>query len=339
MTNAAQAPDLPGVTIDWQAYPPVIGARDTALRTDTEAAARWLVAHRAAIEDVLLSRGVVTFRGFALETAEDFGTFMQAFEPHAAGYTGGASPRSVVSGNVMESTQAPPDREILLHQEMVYARDFPPRIAFFCEVPPKTGGETLVGDMRRFTREVDPALFAKIKQRGLRYVRRFRNANWNPGHPDLEVLQRSWNDAFGTDDMAQAQAKCEASGSECEWDEHGLAASFRTKGFEQHPITGEEVWFNAISAFDLNRVSVGERFAALYERHYGKEHPWPQGVTYADGEPISEEDIHSLYPLMADVTVAPRWERGDVHLLDNILTGHGRATFSGERKIRVMLLG
>src|SRR5690606_328834 len=140
-------------------------------------------------------------------------------------------------------------------------RDFPRRIAFFCEVAPQEGGETLIGDMRRFTREVDPALFAKIKQRGLRYVRRFRNSEWDPGHPDLAVLQRNWVDAFGTDDRAEAQKRCEASGSHCEWDEHGLAASFETKGFEYHPVTGEEVWFNAISAFALNEVSVGPRFA------------------------------------------------------------------------------
>lgn len=331
--------ELTGVAVDTASYPPLVEARDDALRTDTAASAAWLAANKPQIEALLLEHGVITFRGFCLNTAEDFDSFLSCFPSHGAGYAGGTSPRGKVAGRVMESTQAPPDREILLHQEMAYTRDFPKRLAFFCELPPLSGGETLIGDMRRFTREVDPEFFAKVKRLGVRYVRRFRNPDWKPGHPDLDVLHRSWVDAFGADDRDAAQAACAATGSACEWTDYGLEASFVTKGFEVHPVTGEEVWFNVIPAFDLNAVSQGARFQQLHEEYYGESHPWPQGVTFGDNSPFTREEIEALYPVLERVTVAPRWQRGDVQLLDNILTGHGRATFTGPRTVRVMLLG
>lgn len=329
---------LHGTDFNGDAYPPIVQARASELQENPQAAASWIADHKPSIEQMLQRFGVVTFRGFALHSAGDFDTFLSSFEGHGAGYAGGTSPRGAVSGRVMQSTQAPADREILLHQEMAYTRDFPKRLAFFCEVAPESGGETLIGDMRRFTREVPQAFFDRVKQLGVRYVRRFRNPDWTPGHPDLDVLHRSWADAFGTESREKAEAACLATGSDCEWTPHGLEASFVTKGFEIHPQTGEEVWFNVIPAFDLNAVSQGKRFQELHEEFYGTKHPWPQAVTFGDGSPITADEIAALYPVMNAVTTAPKWQKGDVQLLDNILTGHGRATFSGQRLVRVMLL-
>lgn len=329
---------LQGVRFDESTYPPIIDAQTSDLRSDAAAAERWLARNKPRIEQVLLAFGVITFRGFGLRGASDFDRFLSAFAAHGAGYAGGTSPRAAVSGRVMQSTQAPPDREILLHQEMAYTRDFPKRLAFFCEVAPESGGETLIGDMRKFTRAVPGPLFEKVKRLGVRYVRRFRNPDWMPGHPDLDVLHRSWVDAFGSERHEEALAACLATGSGCTWTAHGLEASFVTKGYEIHPHTGEEVWFNVIPAFDLNAVSQGRRFQALHEEFYGTRHPWPQAVTFGDGSAIAAEEIAALYPVMDAVMAAPKWQPGDVILLDNILTAHGRATFRGERLVRVMLL-
>ncbi|WP_198046094.1 TauD/TfdA family dioxygenase [Novosphingobium aquimarinum] len=329
---------LRDVDFDEAVYPPVVTARAKALREDPASASSWTTNHKPVIELILLRFGVVTFRGFGLRAARDFDAFLSSFEGHGAGYAGGTSPRGAVSGRVMQSTQAPPDREILLHQEMAYTRDFPKRLAFFCEVPPESGGETLIGDMRRFTREVPNAFFDRVKRLGVRYVRRFRHPDWMPGHPDLDLLHRSWADAFGSESREEAEAACLATGSDCVWTPHGLEASFVTKGYEIHPQTGEEIWFNVIPAFDLNAVSQGQRFQALHEEFYGTEHPWPQAVMFGDGSEISPQEIAALYPVMNAATTAPKWQHGDVQLLDNILTGHGRATFTGQRLVRVMLL-
>ncbi|OCC23717.1 hypothetical protein MB02_11205 [Croceicoccus estronivorus] len=329
---------IPGVDIDLGSYPPVVLAKAVSLKSDPLETAKWLAQAKPEIEHLLVKSGVVTFRDFALSNASQFDNFLSCFDGHRAGYAGGTSPRSKVAGRVMQSTQAPPDREILLHQEMAYTRDFPGRLAFFCEIPPRSGGETLIGDMRKFTAEVPKAFFDKVKKLGVRYVRRFRNPDWKPGHLDLDVLHRSWVDAFGSESREDAEAACRATGSDCTWTEHGMEASFTTPGYVTHPVTGEEIWFNVIPAFDLNAVSQGKRFQDLHEQYYGAAHPWPQAVTFGDGTEFLREEIEALYPIVDSVTTAPKWQRGDVQLLDNILTGHGRATFTGQRCVRVMLL-
>lgn len=329
---------LPGANVARDTYPAMVSAIAPDLQTSSAAAAAWLAANRPAIDRLLLDSGAIIFRDFALPTAADFSAFIGAFDALKTGYAGGTSPRAVVTGQVMEATVAPPEREILLHQEMAYARDFPGKIAFYCEVPAQTGGETLVGNMRELTRQVDPALMQRIRERGVRHTRFFRNPDWYPGTDDLAVLHRTWHDAFSTTDRAEGERACIASGSECRWTKTGMQASIFSPGVVTHPATGEEIWFNQFPALNIDLRSVGRVYFEQYQRHYGADDPYPYEVTYGDGRRFTPEDTASLYAILDRVTSAPRWQAGDVMLLDNILAGHGRAAFTGERKVRVALL-
>jgi Taurine catabolism dioxygenase TauD, TfdA family len=41
---------------------------------------------------------------------------------------------------------------------------------------------------------------------------------------------------------------------------------------------------------------------------------------------------------LAAATIAPGWHAGDVLLIDNIYTGHGRTPFTGHRDVQVALV-
>jgi hypothetical protein len=63
----------------------------------------------------------------------------------------------------------------------------------------------------------------------------------------------------------------------------------------------------------------------------------PSHAYYGDGSSIHESVIEAILDAYNRVAVPVEWEAGDVLMLDNILTAHGRAAFVGERKILVAM--
>src|SRR4051812_34934604 len=81
--------------------------------------------------------GVILFRGFTVETPEQFATIVEALSPgrRLGEYRGGASPRSSLSAGalpVYNSTEYPPHVPLSLHNELSYSDAYPDRIYFFC---------------------------------------------------------------------------------------------------------------------------------------------------------------------------------------------------------------
>src|SRR6185436_13242198 len=95
-----------------------------------------------------------------------------------------------------------------------------------------------------------------------------------------------------------------------------------------HAITGQSVWFNQIATQHANRTGMGDRWAAFEAQYRGR--PKPYDVLFGDGEPIPEEEVLAIYPLLESVTVAFPWQAGDVMLVDNVNTAHGRNPYAGE---------
>ncbi|RYE61884.1 MAG: hypothetical protein EOO82_00920 [Oxalobacteraceae bacterium] len=321
-----------------RSYPLCIQPLSPSLRLDVNAAANWVAENKQNLEALLVKVGAVLFRGFPVETSSDFDAFLAAFPGHDQGYVGGTSQRGKVTGRVMESTVAPPDRVIPIHQEMAYSLSFPQKLAFFCEVPSPIGGETPICDMRELTAKMPRRLHDNVHSRGLKYWRHFRNADYAIGIEELDIVHRTWQQAFQTDDAGAVERQILLMGSEFEWCETGIIISNSTQGFVVHPRTGEEIWFNSIGGYGFSEQVIGKRLADLYQQHYTTGRPMPFGVRYGDGESIDPKDIEPLYKVTEEIQVTLPWQRGDISLLDNILMGHGRNTFSGERKIRVSLL-
>ena len=45
-----------------------------------------------------------------------------------------------------------------------------------------------------------------------------------------------------------------------------------------------------------------------------------------------------MMPLLNDETIAVPWQNGDILMIDNILTFHGRNPYTGHRDVQVALL-
>jgi hypothetical protein len=59
----------------------------------------------------------------------------------------------------------------------------------------------------------------------------------------------------------------------------------------------------------------------------------PVQILYGDGTPIPPDEMAEIRRATWDHSVLFRWKKGDILVLDNILTGHGRMNVEGPRKI------
>lgn len=283
-----------------------------------------------ALRPGLTEQGALLFRGWGIETLEDFGAFVTAFSGTDIpfGYSGGASPRKTLGeAGLYSSTEYPPDMILALHNELSYA-DVHPRLLFFhCIDAALVGGETTLGDSRRILAALDPGLVDEFRHKGVRYVRNLSGA--------IGSLY-SWQDAFETDDPAEAEAQCRRLGAAFEWSEDGhLRMSQIRPATARHPQTGEEVWFNQADGFHPSALAAEVYDAMLAS--CGSEDRFRLGSSFGDGTPIPRAALDHIRAVLRAETVPHAWQPGDVLVLDNHLAAHGRWPYQGPRKIALAM--
>src|SRR3954447_9454039 len=283
-------------------------------------AAEWARTSRERIQAALDQHGGVLLRGFGLAGPEDLERFTAAVSTGALTYQERSSPRTQVAGRVYTSTDHPPDQRIFLHNEQSYNLTFPLKILFLCVTPAEEGGATPIADVRQVYRLLAPELRRPFEEKGYLYVRNFGTG-----------LGLAWQDAFQTDDRAQAEAYCRENRIEFEWlGGERLRTRQVRRASALHPRTGEPVWFNHATFFHASTLEPKTRdvlLAALPEAEL------PNQTFYGDGSPIPPEVTDALRDAYARATVRVPWERGDLLLLDNMLAAHARDPFRGARRV------
>ena len=286
---------------------------------------------RAWIEAELLDRGALLLRGFPLETAADFKRVCRVLGPELRAYVGGDSPRQAVLDGVYTSTEFPARLQIELHNELSYAGWWPSRIYFFCRVAPAEGGQTQIADSREILRRLDPAVSRRFAERQVRYFQNLRDEGL-PGEG------KSWQATFETGERAAVEAYCREADMEWRWTERGLSTSVVRPGVLRHPVTGEEVWFNQADQWHAALAGVKHQEAPPGPLSAAEPSPerlleLPCHATFGDGGAIDPADLMAVRRVYAETEVLFSWRRGDLLLLDNVLTAHGRKPFKGAREI------
>jgi alpha-ketoglutarate-dependent taurine dioxygenase len=280
----------------------------------------WATNNRELIEKYLLKHGGILFRNFPLKRVEDFEQFITGVSGEPLEYHERSSPRSQVSGNIYTSTDYPPDQSIFLHNENSYQQNWPLRIFFFCTIPPQQGGETPIADVRKVYERINPAIRDRFRQKQVMYVRNFGDG-----------FGLSWQTVFQTTDKKAVEQYCQRSGIECEWRSGNRLRTRRVgPAIVNHPHTGEMLWFNHATFFHLTTLepTISAALTAEFE-----EEDLPNNTYYGDGTPIENAVLDELRQAYAQETVVFSWQKGDLLMLDNMLTAHGRTPFVGPRQI------
>jgi alpha-ketoglutarate-dependent taurine dioxygenase len=282
----------------------------------------WARRRREHVEDALARHGAILFRGFGVNSAEEFERFIGAVSTELMEYRERTSPRSQVSGKIYTSTDYPASQSIFPHNEHSYSRTFPMKIFFFCQTAAREGGETPIGDCRKVFRRLDPDITRRFAEKKWMYVRNFGDGFGLP-----------WQVVFQTSDKSEVEAYCRKAEITCEWkDDDRLRTKQVRPAVARHPQTGEMVWFNHAAFFHVTTLDPALREGLLAEFD---EEDLPNNTFYGDGTPIEPEVLERIRAAYLEEMVAFPWRRGDILMLNNMLTAHARRPFAGQRKVLV----
>jgi alpha-ketoglutarate-dependent taurine dioxygenase len=299
----------------------VVSTSMAVVEGDGATISEW-VASNPGWESALFRAGAILFRGFRVTDAEDFRRAAAALTDPVDDTREESSPRTPVGGNAFTSTEYPPEYAIQPHNEFSYRLRWPHRLVFCCVTPAEDGGATPLTDCRRVLEGLPPAFVERFERDGVLYVRNFAG------------LGISWQDAFGTTSKEDVERYCRESEVECEWTRTGLRTAQRRPAVIGHPVTGVRTWFNHALIWNVRGTEPPEVRDALLKVPPELR---PTDSLYGDGTPIEEEEIEELRRAYAGSTTRFAWEAGDVLLVDNALTAHGRDAYTGNRRVLVAM--
>jgi len=275
------------------------------------------------LRGILLRQGAILFRGFEVNR-DSFGAMVDLLSGSRLEYVYRSTPRTSVADRIFTATNYPPDREIPLHCEEAYQRNWPMLLAFFCERPAAEGGETPLADIVKVTTRIGHQLVQRFRERGVRYIRNY-----------FDGIDLPWTDVFQTNSRADVERFCLKYHIHFNWGRDGVLRTTQIcQGTALHPDSGKELWFNQAHLFHASSLGIG--VARDMIEAFGVE-GLPRNAVYGDGAEIADEDLETIRSAFARERITFRWEKDDVLLLDNMQVAHGRLRYSGQRSVLVAM--
>ncbi len=287
----------------------------------------------------LLKYGGLLFRNFPIENEHDFVALIKNLDTGKfLDYVGGDSPRNKVTEGVYTSTEAPPSVKIPLHNELSFVKNYPKHIYFYCSIPPVEKGETIISDARQVYKAMDEKVRERFAEKGLRYVSCYPSKDHSIRK--INKSHKPWSDVFETEDKEIVEKKCHENEFDFAWHKNDwLQVAQKRPSVMAHPTTGEMVWFNQAHLFDFNPKLLKLWHYIAVKMLYFKKHTQLHNVFFANEEKIPKQDLYHILETLDKETVYFPWQKGDVLVLDNILAMHGRATYTGKRRVMTAMTG
>ncbi|MGB1317568.1 MAG: TauD/TfdA family dioxygenase, partial [Flavobacteriales bacterium] len=211
----------------------------------------------------LVKHGSVMFRGFEINTPEDFEEVALELEPGLQNNYAGTSPRNSRTDFVHSASELPGHYPIMQHCEMSFLPTAPRFLFFFCFVEPKDGGETPICDFRKVYEQMNPAIRDEFESKGVRLIRNYTGPKSKSAN-DVYQLKK-WDELFKTTNREEVEAECTKNELELTWlDDDKLRLVNERPSVQTHPDTGEKVWFNHLQVF--HREAAAIEYKHIYER-------------------------------------------------------------------------
>ena len=286
----------------------------------------WAKENKQLLDNYLVKFGGILLRNFAIYSVSEFNKFVQIISPNLLDYVYRSTPRTKLGSKIYTATEYPADKTIPLHNENSYSKTWPEKIFFFSIIVANEGGETPVADSRKVYKKIEKLIKEKFEQNGgVLYVR-----NYTPG------VDLSWQEVFQTDNKELVSKYCQEHDIKFQW--NTIGPELTTKQVCQttitHPTTGEVVWFNQAHLFHISALNEQDRMSLI--RELGEQN-LPRNTFYGNGQPIEIQVLEHIREAYNKEKIKFKWQRGDIMILDNILTAHAREPFKGARKVAVAM--
>lgn len=294
------------------------------LRVDSVAdASHWAAEHRNALRAAVVEHGSLLVRGLGLYDATEVGAVVRQLGSPMTEREAFAARRRYADG-LYSSSKWPPNQPMCMHHELSYTLEFPSLMLFACLAAPAEDGATPVADAAAVLQALPDEL-----------VERFGQLGWLLTRNYSDEIGTSIAESFGSDDRHAVEHYCQANAIRFEWQPDGTLRTWqRRSAIVHHPRTGARCWFNQI-AF-LNEWTMDPEVREYLLDVYGED-GLPFNTRFGNGDPIGPEIVQSINEVYAANTRRDAWQPGDLMLVDNIRSAHGRERFDGPREVLVAM--
>ncbi|MFK3873284.1 TauD/TfdA family dioxygenase [Pseudoalteromonas rhizosphaerae] len=292
-------------------------------QSQVEAPKEWAKDNVERISHMLNDTPAILFRGFPIETPQEFEQFVESIIPKLYGSYGDL-PKKEGGKSIYKSTPYPNNMKILFHNESSHMKTWPRRQLFYCEIPSQVGGCTPIVDCRKVFNDLPEAVANAFEQKKLLYVRTFN-----------EGLDVSWQHFFKTQSIEEVKERCQREGTQFSMFSDGVIQTKSLANAIAIDIeTGEKSFFNQIQLHHPFWLESSLR--EMLVEMFGQER-LTRNVFFGDGSVIPDEMLAEVDKAYRNNAVRFDWQKGDVLLLNNMLVAHARDEFEGERKIAVAM--
>lgn len=325
--------------VNKENLPLVLSPKDSEVTLDSFRI--WAETHQKELQELLHSKGAILLRGFPIYSAEDFAKVVKTIIGRKLiDYKGEGSRKRITQG-VYTSTEAPPEFKIPLHNELTCTLNPVDYICFYCDIAPTEGtGQTLLGRTEDITLAIQqrPHIWDLFNGKIMHYISRHPPegslfTSVNPTH-------RTWQQAFETENKEDIEKICEQKRYDFKWLGDWVEVTRRVPAilgpdeYFDHPY-----WFNQSYLYHANpRIRGGWVNHLLANLLYISPSTRQYDIEFEDGSPIPQQIIYEIYDILDQNTILFNWEKGDVLLLDNRRTLHGRAPCKGQRRILATMI-
>mgnify|MGYP000014431507 FL=1 len=313
---------LAGLEFNQNQFPSII-VNDGSI-AGLEQARSWINENQATLKKELACTGALLFRGFPVTDAQSYDSFFSAFGYRNFTYKESLSNAVRINYTelVFSANEAPKDVEIYLHSEMAQTPVFPNIISLFCEKAADIGGATILfrsDIVYRKVAAVEPQLTEKLAREGIKYTNIMPSGD-NPG----SAQGRGWQSTLSVTSRQQAEDKLLDLSYKWHWHADG-SLSVQTRALPAIKSAGSDrqVFFNQI--------------IAAYQGWKGvKENP-STGLCFGDDSDIPKHFLDKICEIAAQTAYDLDWQAGDVAVVDNHLSMHGRRPYGGDTVRRVLV--
>jgi hypothetical protein len=283
-------------------------------------AVEWARAHAERLTAQAAEHGAVFFRGLPLSTPEDFDAFVAAFGLPCFAYEDSLSNavRINYTLRVFSANEAPPAATINLHHEMAQTPAHPSKLFFFCDTAAESGGaSSLCRSDVLFEKLTErcPGFARACEQKGLKYTHSM------PAREDPQSgMGRSWKSTFSVETREAAELRMSELGYTWEW-QHEDCLRATTPALP------------AVRVLDSGRRAFFNQLIAAFTGWKDSRNDPAKAVTFGDGSPMDVDGARLAVELAEELIFDVPWQAGDVALVDNYVTMHGRRTFRGTRRV------
>ncbi len=313
---------IPGQHVyNEQSFPFVINGPNGTLKD----CCNWAKEVAGELSHAAFNHGAVLIKGLPLNTPEHFDAIIRSFDLPNFSYAESMSNayRINFTDRVFSANEAPSNITIFLHHEMAQTPMHPSKLFFFCQTAPKTGGATPIcrsDILWNRLRDLDPKFAETCLNKGLRY------SNVMPTKTDeLSGMGRCWKNTLNSNTRADAESRLNELGYTWEWKPNGdLRTTTPTLPAVRNLGDGRSSFFNQLIA----------AFKGWKDTRNHAEN----SVTFGDGTLLDSMQIESASSIADEITFDINWEPGDLVLIDNYVSMHGRHSFEGDRKVLASLV-